>query len=103
MSQKRKTKGGEITGTKNWWQKMSDWWNPDLTKCVFNYTVYTLIFIFICVIIMSILSNSSQGMYNIEKYFSRLVPPVFGIWINKMSTFLKYGIFLKIINIFKIL
>ena len=107
MSQKRKINGGEITGRKNGGGTFTDWWNPD-SKCVFNYTIYTLIFIFICVIIMSILSNSSQGMYNVEKYFFVITVPMILLFfyilninsdVNSRNLFIKLSIMMVVFGV----
>lgn len=81
----------------------SDMQDDEFRNCVIKYSVTTVVFVIVCVVLYNIISNPSRANYNVEKYFFLYMFPllmIFAILLNISSNQNNRRPFLEILGAF---
>lgn len=81
----------------------SDMQDDEFRNCVIKYSITTVVFVIVCIVLYNIISNPSRANYNVEKYFFLYMFPllmIFAILLNISSNQNNRRPFLEIFGAF---
>lgn len=81
----------------------SDMQDDEFRNCVIKYSITTVVFVIVCIVLYNIISNPGRANYNVEKYFFLYMFPllmIFAILLNISSNQTNRRPFLEIFGAF---
>lgn len=103
LKMKMKKKGGQKGG--GFWSNVQA---GDYSPCLLKYAVFSILFIFVCMQCLRIMSNTSDIMYNVQKYFFLITVPLAAMFLfminitddeDARGSFIKMSITMAIVGL----